>query len=262
MQRNIFPIWGGLLAVLAGGPAAADKPKWDGALCQSAIQAAEAAAGLPPRLLASIGAVESGRLDPGTGRVTPWPWTINVGGAGSYFATKAEAVAAVERARAAGQRSIDVGCMQVNLLHHPAAFASLNHAFDPQANAAYAAGFLRRLQGQTGTWPAAAAAYHSQTPGVADGYARRVMAAWPLANQYGGKAAAPAPPGRTVDPHDIYTPEFRARLQQDAADRDARVALGLVPTRPVAPGRTSGTVATGRASVTASPRRPADRLRG
>lgn len=233
----------GLLALLAGQGAQAAAPTWDGALCQAAIQSAEAAAGLPPKLLNTLGVVESGRTDPRTGRVTPWPWTINVGGAGSYFATKAEAIAAVERARAAGQRSIDVGCMQVNLLHHPAAFPSLDHAFDPGTNAIYAAGFLRRLHGQTGAWPAAAAAYHSQTPGVADDYQRRVMAIWPLASQHGGRAA---PTPRTVDPNNIYTPEFRARLQQDAADRKARVAMGLLPSRP--------TLARGRSSLLAGPR--------
>ena len=41
--------------------------------------------------------------------------------------------------RAQGARSIDVGCMQVNLLHHADAFASLEQAFDPVANARYAA---------------------------------------------------------------------------------------------------------------------------
>ena len=42
-------------------------------------------------------------------------------------------------------RSIDIGCAQVNLMHHPDAFASLEQAFDPMANADYAARFLKQL---------------------------------------------------------------------------------------------------------------------
>lgn len=244
MRQGAF----GLLALLAAPAAqAAGPPPWDGALCQAAVSAAEVAAGLPSRLLVTLGVVESGRPEPRTGRVMPWPWTINVAGAGSYFATKAEAIAAVERARAAGQRSIDVGCMQVNLLHHPNAFATLEEAFDPRANATYAAGFLRSLYSQTGAWPAAAAAYHSQTPGVADAYAQRVMAIWPLADRYGGRVGKAAPRTPVVDPNNIYTPEFRARLLQDAADRNARAAMGLVPTRPLLSRGRSRLVATPRA---------------
>ncbi len=232
--------WTGALALsilVAGslgahaGPLDARRPAeslgGNGALCQPAIQAAEAAAGLPSRLLSSIGMVESGRVDPRSGRVVSWPWTINVAGTGYFFETKAEAIAAVERSRAQGVQSIDVGCMQVNLLHHPAAFASLEQAFDPAANAAYAASFLARLFAQTRAWPNAAAAYHSQTPGVSDTYQRRVMAIWPLAARYGARPDAPVRP--SVDPRGVYTPEFRERLMQDAADRDRRIAMGVVP---------------------------------
>ena len=35
--------------------------------------------------------------------------------------------------------------MQINLFHHPDAFASLDAAFDPMDNIAYGADFLRRL---------------------------------------------------------------------------------------------------------------------
>ena len=93
----------------------------------------------------------------------PWPWTINAEGTGRFFESKAEAIAAVEALQARGVRSIDVGCMQVNLMHHPHAFASLDEAFDPQANAAYGARFLSALHHDLGAWPAATAAYHSQT---------------------------------------------------------------------------------------------------
>jgi phytoene dehydrogenase-like protein len=83
-------------------------------------------------------------------------------------------------------RSIDVGCMQVNLMHHPDAFANLDLAFDPQVNAAYAARFLKELFAQTGDWTKAAALYHSATPELGAEYQRKVLAVWPEEQQIGG----------------------------------------------------------------------------
>ncbi len=146
-------------------------------LCIAAIGAAERAQRTPPRLLAAIARVESGRPD-ARGAVQPWPWTINAEGTGRFFESEAEAIAAVGALQARGVRSIDVGCMQVNLMHHPHAFASLDEAFDPEANAAYGARFLSALHHDLGAWPAATAAYHSQTEKLGTDYARKVMVAW------------------------------------------------------------------------------------
>ncbi len=132
---------------------------------------------LPHRLLGAIAEVESGRPD-GFGKVHPWPWTIDVEGRGEFFASKQQAVDAVRALQAQGVRSIDVGCMQVNLMHHPNAFASLEAAFDPTANAFYAARFLNTLYGIGGSWVQATAAYHSQTPAIGADYQRRVLARW------------------------------------------------------------------------------------
>ncbi len=151
-----------------------------GSLCRAAIAAAEASHRVPDAFLQAIARVESGRPDPQTGAIAPWPWTVNAEGVGSFYASKTEALAAVRALQARGVRSMDVGCMQVNLMHHPDAFASLEQAFDPAANAAYAATFLVNLFGQTGSWPRAAAAYHSQTPTLGEDYQRRVLAEWAL----------------------------------------------------------------------------------
>ena len=148
-------------------------------LCRPAIEAAERRHGIPSRLLAAIARVESGRTDPATGEVGPWPWTINVEGQGFYFDTKAQAIAAVNAWRARGSRSIDVGCTQVNLVHHPDAFPNLEMAFDPATNADYAARFLTKLRGQTGNWEKATAWYHSATPELGEAYQRRVAGVWP-----------------------------------------------------------------------------------
>jgi hypothetical protein len=170
------------LALLLAWPAAggAAEPPWraENADCSAAIATAELSGGIPAGLLAAIGHVESGRMDKASGAIRPWPWTINANGADRIFATKAEAVAGVTALRARGVASIDVGCMQVNLMHHPVAFATLEEAFDPLANALYAARFLNELFSGTGDWPAAAAAYHSQTPEIGAAYKEKVLAAW------------------------------------------------------------------------------------
>jgi hypothetical protein len=184
----------------------------------TAVDAGVCAARLPPRLLDAIGIVETGRIDPVRHVVAPWPWSINANGEGHFYDSKAEAIAAVRQLLAAGIDSVDVGCMQINLRDHPDAFASLNEAFDPAINTAYAGRFLWQLFDLTGNWPQATAAYHSQTPAIGGPYAARVMAAWPDAARYGGTGAP------VVDPDGVMTPAFRARLQADAAFRAARDA--------------------------------------
>lgn len=146
--------------------------------CETAIASAERSAGLPARMMTAIAMTESGRFDSTTGRVRPWPWTINAEGVGQYFASREQAIAAVHALRARGVQSIDVGCMQVNLMYHPTAFASVEAAFDPQANAAYAARFLTSLFSAHGHWHKAIGAYHSMTPARATAYLDLVMARW------------------------------------------------------------------------------------
>jgi hypothetical protein len=148
------------------------------AMCEAAIAVAEAESKLPARVLNAIAYRESGRVDSDTGRVKPWPWTINYEGIGHFYTSKAEAIAAVQQIQASGGQSIDVGCMQVNLMHHPQAFASLDEAFDPTHNAAYAGRFLTALFASLGDWGMAIAAYHSRTPGVGEPYRDQVVATW------------------------------------------------------------------------------------
>ncbi len=59
------------------------------------------------------------------------------------------------------------------------------------ANAAYAGRFLTQLYGQTGTWPKAAAGYHSLTPEIGEEYERRVMAVWQRQPEQAFASAAP-----------------------------------------------------------------------
>jgi hypothetical protein len=223
LSASILVLLPGLAAAEPAAPAA-------GQLCLPAIAVAEREGRLPAHLLRSIAQVESGRLDPVTRRPVPWPWAINVAGTGHYFETKEAAVAAVRGFLANGIRSIDVGCAQVNLMHHPAAFASLEQAFDPQSNASYAARFLNSLYRTTRSWPLAAAGYHSMTPALGIPYARRVMAMWPGSSRHGTLPEPSPDADAPVSDYSAYTPSFAAVARRiDAARQRAAPAADLPP---------------------------------
>ncbi|NHN86594.1 transglycosylase SLT domain-containing protein [Acetobacter musti] len=161
----------------------------DTGLCAQAALSAERAARIPDQFLVAMGRVESGRHLQ-NGQFVAWPWTVNAQGRGYVYGTKQQAVEAVRAFQDQGIRSIDVGCLQVNLQQHADAFPSLEAAFDPMTNARYAARFLADLFTRTGSWPRAAAAYHSFTPEIGTAYQWKVLESW----------AMPADGGRGVIP--------------------------------------------------------------
>jgi hypothetical protein len=145
--------------------------------------------GIPAGLLHAISKVESGRKDD-AGRFAAWPWTVNARGQGYYFPTKDAAIAAVRQMQFDGVKSIDVGCMQINLHHHPYAFQNLNEAFEPAKNVAYAALFLTRLKEEHASWRTAVSFYHSANPVHHIPYQRTVLSAWKRQDQAGGSQLA------------------------------------------------------------------------
>ena len=158
-------------------PAPPALPPGDAHACLRAIAEVEPRSGLPMGLLGSIALVESGRADPAGGAARPWPWAWNAAGESRYAPDRATALAEVTALRERGVISVDVGCMQINLRHHPAAFATLEEAFDPLANLRYGARLLGQLHQTHGDWPAAIARYHSGDPVSGEDYARRVALA-------------------------------------------------------------------------------------
>lgn len=132
---------------------------------------------IPHGLLHAISKIESGRKDD-TGRLVSWPWTVNAEGEGYYFATKEEAITAVQDMQCKGIKSIDVGCMQINLYYHPDAFKTLADAFDPVKNVAYAAHFLTNLKNEHASWHNAVAHYHSANPIHHIPYRKNVLTRW------------------------------------------------------------------------------------
>ena len=147
------------------------------ALCDAAIAAAETEFALPPHLLGSIAKVESGRPISGMSDIRAWPWTIDADGQGLFLDSRAAAVAWAQQALTRGARFMDLGCMQVDWQIHPGAFRSLDEAFDPAANARYAAHYLRSLHDEAhGDWNLAVGWYHSHTEDLAADYRNRVAA--------------------------------------------------------------------------------------
>lgn len=186
--RSVLTSLGLVLCTLAlSGPAHAVLPAGgsnsdrlvEGALqCTQHFPRFEREMGIPTHLLSAIASTESGRYHDTLKIKLPWPWTVGASGKGQYFGSKAEAVAAVKRMKAQGIKNIDVGCMQVNLYHHGDAFDSIEQAFEPQYNIAYAANFLRRLYDDNHSWKQAASDYHSKTPALGTKYISRVYDSW------------------------------------------------------------------------------------
>ena len=153
--------------------------------CVRAILAAQERHGIPGNLLLGIGLQEAGTTR--DGELTIWPWSVNAAGEGRFFDGRSTALEWVRRLLTSGVRSIDVGCMQINLRWHPDAFASLEEGFDPDLNADYAARFLLDLYRRTGDWTTAAGSYHSFTPEKRDRYLRSLRRNVAVANQRIGR---------------------------------------------------------------------------
>ncbi len=140
-------------------------------ICEDASEYAASRVGVPLQIMRALTRTETGRrLD---GQFLPWPWTVNMEGEGKWFATMHEALNYAISNYETGARSFDVGCFQVNFKWHGEAFSSIEEMFDPYQNALYAARFLASLYQELGSWTAAAGAYHSRTPELAEKYETR-----------------------------------------------------------------------------------------
>jgi hypothetical protein len=132
---------------------------------------------IPKHLLRSISTIETGRWHNKAELYFPWPWAVNQSGKSYYFNNKQEAISSVRDMLETGQTNIDIGCMQINLHHHPSAFLNLNQAFEPKDNIEYAANFLVNHYKKSQNWKKAVAAYHSLSLN-GDDYAMKVFKIW------------------------------------------------------------------------------------
>lgn len=156
----------------------------DSQVCLNATQKMEKAYQIKEHMLTTISSVETGRWDAVSQQSTAWPWTVNAQGKGTFYNTKAEAVHAVKKLKAQGVKSIDVGCMQINLAYHPEAFDSIEQAFDPEHNVEYGAKFFKNLyDNKDNDWIKAAMAYHSSVPNKALKYKNKIVSRYELVKQ-------------------------------------------------------------------------------
>ena len=173
--RAIFKVY--LLSILiqSSALAAIDKEVAESLKCTRMFPYHEKKHNIPADTLHSIALKESGKPHSQHKIRVVWPWAVNVGGQGYYFNSKREAVLFVRKQLLAGKENIDVGCMQINLKHHPKAFVSLEHTFDPKLNVAYGAEFLKSKYEQLGCWHKAIAHYHSATHALGFKYKQDVI---------------------------------------------------------------------------------------
>ncbi|WP_259783028.1 transglycosylase SLT domain-containing protein [Aestuariispira ectoiniformans] len=158
-------------------------------LCHTLIGQAEQELNIPRHLLQAVALTESGRTIsmPPSGAAqdaedretfTAWPWTVMAEGRGRYLPSKEAAIREVRMLRQKGVTNIDVGCMQVNLHYHGDAFSSLEEAFDPIHNVAYAATLLSKLREDRHSWTMAVKFYHSSDRERQSYYRKKVFTAW------------------------------------------------------------------------------------
>ncbi|NKB19211.1 MAG: transglycosylase SLT domain-containing protein [Alphaproteobacteria bacterium] len=148
-------------------------------ICKSAIRQIERTNKLPNMLLHAVSLAETGRWNARSRVSIAWPWTVTAKGKGKFYPDRDTAISAVKRLQRDGVKNIDVGCLQINLMHHKSAFKSLEEAFAPSANARYAAHFLKSLRKRAGSWAHAVGRYHSSNwQGRGRHYWRKVRILW------------------------------------------------------------------------------------
>jgi len=136
-------------------------------------------ADIPASVLYGVALAESG-LKLQSGRVRPWPWTLNVAGVPRRYATRQACYKGLRYYLSHGVRSIDIGIMQVNWHYHRKKLVDPWRALDPVFNVRVGAQILKDEYRKTKIWHKAIGRYHSpgQKPKQkkrAAYYARRVM---------------------------------------------------------------------------------------
>lgn len=148
--------------------------------CEQHFASYEREHDLPDGILRAVATHESGKYIQRINRKAAWPWTINAAGKGFYFSSKEDALTAVDMHKnTLGVRSIDIGCMQVNMLYHGDAFDNNpRKAMNPEANIRYGARFLRARYDISESWEDAIGAYHNFNKDIGRKYAARIFKTW------------------------------------------------------------------------------------
>jgi hypothetical protein len=152
---------------------------WSDPSVPAGYQAVAAERGMPATLLYAVALTESGKqVDPREG-YRPWPWTLNVAGRGYYFTSRSAAWYALTGWLEAGERSIDIGLMQVSWRYHQHRLGTPWQALEPYHNLRVGAGILHDCYTKAGDWWASVGCYHAPSHVErAERYRRRVVSWW------------------------------------------------------------------------------------
>ncbi|NWA23950.1 MULTISPECIES: lytic transglycosylase domain-containing protein [Pseudomonas] len=132
-------------------------------------------AGVPSEVLYSVALQESGTRI--RGQIVPWPWTLNVAGAGYRFATRSDACRALIIAiQTAGPARVDVGLGQTNVGANGHRYSSPCEGLDPYKNLSVTAQILAEQKSKGGDWITAAGRYHRPAGGEPAARYRREFA--------------------------------------------------------------------------------------
>lgn len=220
-----------LVLVLSAAPALA-RPD----LCEAAATRAARETGVPAEVLHAIALTETGRRV--NGALRPWPWAANTEGRGHWFASREALAGFLRETLARGQRSIDLGCFQINLRWHGAQFPTPEALLDPLTGARYAARFLSELHAELGDWEAAAGAYHSRSPQLARHYRARFArmrallrdpATTQAADSYPAPPAPPPAPPPTAGAYPLFAGRASGASLFPASLAAARPLIDLQP---------------------------------
>ena len=118
---------------------------------------------LPADVLYSVAITESGQKLR-SGKLRPWPWTLNVAGKALRYPTRLAAWQGLTEYLQQGVDLIDVGIMQVNWRYHREQLGSPWQALEPFHNTRTGARILKREYQKTGIWKTAIGRYHSPGP--------------------------------------------------------------------------------------------------
>ena len=124
-------------------------------LCEREMSRAAKSYDVPLGVLYAVGLTETGR------KGSLQPYALNVEGKAEFGTSRDDAIRRFEKARFAGRKLIDLGCMQINHHYHSSHFASIEDMLDPRQNVDYAARFLKQLKTKEGSWTMAVARYHA-----------------------------------------------------------------------------------------------------
>ncbi len=162
---------GGLVAIALGlglssllvSPALADEND-----CHTNTSVVERQLHIPNGLLLAISLVESG-VDG-----VPQPNALSFGLRSLVAHSREDAVRRLQTRNGGVRNDAFVGCMQLSVRYHRAAFHSLDKMMDPRANIWYAGRMLVRLRAETGNWSHAVARYQGGSPRQSHAYVCRV----------------------------------------------------------------------------------------